>query len=309
MSSRTIGQEKLFKKVESFAREVDDELVERCRAICRPYDHPLIGPVLQYKVDDYNLGRHLVFCKDTHPGNPDNPGRVWMPVSASLTIAERGEIREFRREQGLRADGTRLANKPRQQTNKPNKKKAKSRKASAGGGVIDLTLDATPPSDASSRAPPARAPLARSPSVEIIRRAPLARSPSVEIIRVVPAPTPVLHDRLDVWYFVDNEKAPVSFTFKARPARREFRFRQYVDTLLCVEIKQTDPVMVLTTANGGDRTWSTFRVFDLMIPRTQSKLVIARPRVTKPHADILAFADHAYPGAATLEGRILPLPT
>ncbi|VDB94110.1 unnamed protein product [Peniophora sp. CBMAI 1063] len=289
MSSRSAGQDALFKYVEGFAHDPDDALVERCRAICQPYNHPFIGPVLQYKVDDYNLGRHLVFCKGTHPDNPDNPGRVWMPVSPPLTIAQRRLVREFRDERGLRADGTLVAKKVPTLPKKAGQKKKKKKLNTPSSEIIDISSDTAPPSPDTSRAR-------------------LARSPSVEIIRVVPAPVRVLHDKLDIWYFSDNEKLPVSLTLKARPARQEFRFRQYEDVLLSIELKQTDAVMVLTTAIGGIRTWSTFRVSDLMIPRTQCKIVLARPRVQTPHSRILDYEDHAYPGAASLSKRILPLP-
>ncbi|KZV59789.1 hypothetical protein PENSPDRAFT_694841 [Peniophora sp. CONT] len=274
MASRSPTEQLLFDYVNQFAYPPSDDEVQRCWQRCDDHGHLLIGPVLQYKIDNYNLGRWVILCKGKHPGDPVQPGRLFKFVSKAQSSGRRRQIRDFRIANGIKADGS------------PAKKKnAQNGAAQANAEVIDLTLSSTPP----PQAPP-----------------PLPHSPSIEIISVVPAP--VLFDKLDVWYFSENKKAPLSFTLKARPIRPEFRLRQYENTLHAMEIKQTDLITVLTTATSGVQTWSAFRVSDLAIPRTQSVIVLSRRCVTDFHPSFSALYEHAYPGAAHLPGRILPLP-
>ncbi|KZV70916.1 hypothetical protein PENSPDRAFT_664727 [Peniophora sp. CONT] len=284
MANRTPTEQRLFEYVQQFAHPSSDYQIAVCWRRCDDHNHELIGPVLQYKVDNYNLGRWIVLCHGRHPGDRKQPGPQHKAVSQALSVAARRQIAAWRAENGIQANGKPV----------PKSKKAKARESGAAENqatseVIDLTLDTIPTPPAQSHSQATR-----------------TRSPSVEITRVVPAP--VLFGELEVLYFSDDKKVPTTFTLKARPARSQFRLRQYADLLHAVEIKQTDLIMVLTTVTGKSRTWSSFRVSDLAIPRTQPKLLLSRRCVVTPHDCINLYHDYAYPGAAQLPDRITPLP-
>ena len=46
--------------VSARARAPSESMYDQCSDRCRRYDHPLFGPYLQYKKDDFHLGRSYV---------------------------------------------------------------------------------------------------------------------------------------------------------------------------------------------------------------------------------------------------------
>ena len=55
----------------------------------------------------------------------------------------------------------------------------------------------------------------------------------------------------------------MNVTLVALPSHSDFRLASYVEELHAIEIKQTDIVTVLTTADHTGLTWSSFCVSDL----------------------------------------------
>ncbi|VDB90234.1 unnamed protein product [Peniophora sp. CBMAI 1063] len=332
MASRTPTEQLLHDYVKQFAEEPDPGLIAKYWNLCDAHGHFPYGPIFQYKVDNHNLGCHLIRCHENHPGDVEHPGPLHVPVSKALTAFQRRLIREFRLDSRITVDGKPMSKRAIAQlekvpkVSKPKTPAAKPRAAMPRATKSTSSTKSRAKKSASSAqqpsqitaAPAAAAPAAAKESLLIDLtddaalpptppRAPLSRSPSVEIISFQPAPAP-LSQQLEVWYFYENEKEPTSFILKARPARAEFRFRQYEAVLLAFEIKQTDLITVLTTATATERTWSSFRVSDLRIPRTQTKIVISRPRVQKPDDCITRYYAYAYSEAVNLPKRILPLP-
>ena len=63
MAPRTRTERLLLDYVQQFANPPSDNKIAECWQRCDDHGHDLIGPVLQYKADNFNLGRWIVLVR------------------------------------------------------------------------------------------------------------------------------------------------------------------------------------------------------------------------------------------------------
>ncbi|VDB90181.1 unnamed protein product [Peniophora sp. CBMAI 1063] len=243
--------------------------------LCADNGYQIYGPYLQYKKDDYHLGRRYVIVHSDR--------KSFKYISRPLMSPDRRDIRAYAKKKGITLEspvGGKFSIKQRTR-------------------VIPDPMPAPAPAPAAAAAPVVAPPV----HLDLTSPTPPARSPSVEITGHIPAPP--ANRPLIIYYFHQDEKEPRIFKLTGGPPLGEFRLRDHVNTLLKAEIKQSDVLDILTFGSVGFEMWSTFPVSALAIPRRLPAIVLSRRSVRKFHESITALYDHAFPEAAKLPGRIV----